>query len=85
MYKWIGSSTFPRKDGKGMNYVIYLAEKQPNGEYRPMANFSNGRTFLGSYVPVEVYNEAHKIGVEYGDDVAPSWGPRGQIEGIALA
>lgn len=85
MYKYIGTSSFPRRDGSGNLYVVFLAEQQPDGNYRPMTYYSNGRTSVGSFVPVEVYNAVMALKLKIGDDVRPSWGPRGQVEKIEKA
>lgn len=82
MYKWIGSSTYPRRDGSGSVYVIFLAEQQPDGQFRPFSTYSGGRTAVGSFVPVEVYNAAMALKLKLGDDCKPTWGPRGQIESL---
>lgn len=79
MYKWIGNSAFPRKNGEGKIFVIYLAEQQPDGTFRPLSNYYNGRTSVGSFVAEEVYNAALALKLKFGDDVKPSWGPRAQI------
>lgn len=85
MYKWIGCGTYQRRDNTGNTYVIYLAEDLPNGQFRPFTVYSNNRTMVGSFVSVEVYNAALGLKLKIGDDVRPSWGPRGQIEGIEKA
>lgn len=85
MYKFIGSSTYPRRDGNGQIYIIFLAESQPDGQYRPMSYFANGRSTVGSFVPVEVYNAVMSKGFKFGDTVKPTWGPRGQVESLDKA
>lgn len=85
MYKWIGSSTYQRRDQSGNVYVLHLAEKQPDGQYRPYTVFSNGKTFVGATVPVEVFNAAMALKLKIGDDVRPVWGPRGQVEALDKA
>lgn len=82
LYKWIGSSTWPRKDGNGAWYVLYLAEKQPDGSYRPMTTFSQRGQSVGSFVDVEVWNAANGLGFAIGDNVLPTFGPRGQIMAV---
>lgn len=85
MYKYIGTSTYPRRDGNGQLYIIFLAESQPDGQFRPMSYFSNGRSTVGSFVSVEVYNAVMAKNFKFGDTVNPTWGPRDRIEGLDKA
>lgn len=82
LYRWVGSSTFPRKSGEGSWYIIYLDEKQPNGQYRPMMNYSGGRQMAGVFVDEVVYHAAQAAGFEYGECVLPTFGPNSRILAI---
>lgn len=82
LYKWIGSSTFPGTDGSAIN-LVYLAEKQPDGIYRPCTRRNRqGVSVPGFLVSVEVYNASMQAGFKIGDDVDPEFGANSRLLGV---
>lgn len=82
LYKYIGSSSFKASDGSSIN-IIYLAEQQPDGQYRPCTRrSSNGANVPGSLVSVDLYNGIMAKNFKIGEDVKPEFGSNGRLLGI---
>lgn len=83
-YKWVGSSTFPSQSQDQTSiYLIYLAERQPDGIYRPCTRRKrDGSTGVGFLVSKEVYDSAMAEKFAFGSDVLPEFGANGRILGL---
>lgn len=85
LYRFVGTSTFPRKDGNGAWYILFLDEKQPDGQYRPMMTYSRGNRTAGVFIDLEVYNAVTAAGFKYGEPVLPMFGPNNRILAVTKA